>query len=121
MGQIKNIKLHIVTDIKELEKISSSPRWRKNIQPILKIPQNRAKHVARISECISRTPVRQLKPSRRCTSGKPRGTSKMSWRKSKSFLPDDLLEELAERLNAKPTSALKEDGRSNQPSFCWDF
>merc|ERR1712189_130967 len=60
MGQIKNIKLHIVTDIK-------TSKW-VHIQQSQKIQPSHAKHEVLISECTSRTPEKQLKPSRKCTS-----------------------------------------------------
>merc|ERR1712156_157665 len=103
MGQIKNIKLHIVTDIKITKK------W-VNIQQSQKIQQNRAKHVARISEYISRIHVKQLKPSRRCTSEKRTDISKMSWRRSKSSPSDDSTEVWDAKLKQRPTGAPRDDG-----------
>merc|ERR1712228_104124 len=113
MGQIKNIKLHIVTDIK-------SPRW-ENIQQILKIQQNHAKLVVHIFEFISRTHEKQLKPSKRCTSGKPTDISKMSSRRNKSSRSEDSVEVSVVKLKPKPMVVPREDGPSSPLNSCCNF
>merc|ERR1711931_500596 len=113
MGQIKNIKLHIVTDIK-------TPKW-VHIQQSQKIQPSHAKHEVLTSECTSRTPEKQLKPSRRCTSGKPTDISKMFFLRNKSFHSDDSVVELAVKLKPKLMDALKEDGPSSLLSSCCNF
>merc|ERR1712168_47672 len=115
MGQIKNIKLHIVTDIKVTIPIWASIRQSRRIQP------SHAKHEVPTSECTSRTPGKQLKPSKRCTSGKPTGISKMFFLRNKSFHSDDSVGELAVKLKPKLMDALKEDGPSSLLSSCCNF
>ncbi|OPJ81216.1 hypothetical protein AV530_007932 [Patagioenas fasciata monilis] len=49
------------------------PKW--YVTPwIRRTPQNLASHEAPTCECISRTPVRQRRPSRACTSARPPST-----------------------------------------------
>merc|ERR1712180_229945 len=97
MGQIKNIKLHIVTDIK-------TPKW-VHIQQSQKIQPNPARHEAHISECTSRTPEKQLKPSRRCKSFHSEGSAVVSVVKHRP----------------KPMVALKVDGLSSLLNSCCNF
>merc|ERR1712183_1044018 len=115
MGQIKNIKLHIVTDIKV-----TIPIWA-SIQQSPRIPSSHAKHEVPTSECTSRTPEKQLKPSRRCTSEKPTDISKMFSLRNKSFHSDGSVVVSAVKLKPKLTDALKEDGPLSLLSSCCNF
>merc|ERR1712189_44947 len=113
MGQIKNIKLHIVT-ILRLSKWANIP-----LNP--KTRPNHAKHEVPTSACTSRTHEKQLKPSRRCTSGRPTDTSRMWSPRSRSFHSDDSTEVLAAKHKPKLTDALKEDGPSSPLNSCCSF
>merc|ERR1711872_343964 len=119
MGQIKNIKLHIVTDIKKtLRILLRQPRWA-NIQRNRRTQQSRAKHAVRTSVFTSRTREKQLKQSRKCTSGKLTGILKMLLPRNRSFPSDALTAVWAIKLKLKLTVALREDGLSNQlNSYC---
>merc|ERR1712212_362506 len=115
MGTDKNIELHIVTDIK-----ATIPQWA-NIQQNQKIQPSHAKHVALISEFTSKTPGKQLKLSRKCTSGKPTGTLKTLLLKNRSFHSDDSMVVLVAKPKQKLMDVHKEDGRSSQLSSCCNF
>merc|ERR1712168_256903 len=115
MGQIKNIKLHIVTDIKVTIPIWASIQQSQRIQP------SHAKHEAPTSECTLRTPEKQLKPSRRCTSGKPTDISKTFSSRNRSFHSGGSVVVWGVKLKLKLMAALKEDGPSSLLNSCYSF
>merc|ERR1712142_999257 len=113
MGQIKNIKLHIVTDIKtaKMGKYSTEPENpTKSCKARGSYLRVHFKNTRETAQAIKKMHIR-----------KPTDISKMSFLRNKSFHSDDSVVELAVKLKPKLMDALKEDGPLSLLSSCFNF